>query len=265
MPMSVISSPLNWILITSSTGPNSSTARATTTHHYRCDKINNVVKIVQTEKQSQVSQRIEGFRNASHSLVLQCDDDLLPDKRCLENLAAQLIEGEFAVGPRFRSSDGTIKSGLLPCLSKKTILEKILFYLANGSKGFQPGSVSKIGIGFGITETTQKVVQVEWLPGGMVMHHKRNLILNNYYSYQGKAFSEDIIHSQKLLQNGVKLLMIPEAVCFIPHEKRTFSKSLQSNIQYLIQYFKICNDFKISKVRFILFWNILMLKKYLYG
>ena len=45
---------------------------------------NKKVKIIRTSKLGQVRQRIEGFKIAKHSYVLQLDDDILLNKFCLK-------------------------------------------------------------------------------------------------------------------------------------------------------------------------------------
>ena len=56
---------------------------------------------------------------------------------------------------------------------------------------------------------------VEWLPGGCVAHKKQNLILYNFFPFEGKAFYEDVIQSIHLTKNNVRLLIDNTAICGI--------------------------------------------------
>lgn len=226
--------------------------------YFRCEKYTKLATILRTNSKGQVAQRIEGFLASSHDIVVQCDDDLLPEQNCLEKMASCLIDDYCAVGPRFRRSNGKIASGLLPLNDDKLFIEKklenLVFFLANGTQGFKPGCVSKLGIGFGVGETNEKAVQVEWLPGGMVMHHKKNLILKNYYSYPGKAFSEDILHSRELTKKQIKLILAAQATCIIQDEILPTTQQVKNYLKFLCQSLKMGKQMRFSKVQFFLFW-----------
>ena len=72
-------------------------------------------------------------------------------------------------------------------------------------EGYQSGLISRGGVGFGYDETSN-VSNTEWLPGCCIMHESKNLILENFYFWDGKAYSEDLYHSYYLKKNGVKLI-----------------------------------------------------------
>lgn len=54
--------------------------------------------------------------------------------------------------------------------------------------------------------------EVEWLPGGCVLHHRENLILEDFYPFVGKAFAEDLFHARLLRINNVRLVREPNAI-----------------------------------------------------
>ena len=226
--------------------------------YHRCLKYQELATILKTNFKGQVAQRIEGFQAASHAVVVQCDDDLLPQEKCLEKMAACLLHERCAVGPRFRGPNGRIASGLLPIPGERSFFEKIidnlLFFVANGPKGFQPGCVSKVGIGFGVGETNKKNVQMEWLPGGMVMYHNKDLILRDFYPYQGKAFSEDIFHSFELRNKNIQLFLATEAVCLISDHTISIYKQIGHYTNYFFRYLQFCKKLQVSEVRFFLYW-----------
>jgi len=53
---------------------------------------------------------------------------------------------------------------------------------------------------------------VEWLAGGCVM--RKNLVLEDFYPFAGKAFYEDMIHSWHLTRRGIALKMDAGAMCW---------------------------------------------------
>ena len=45
-------------------------------------------------------------------------------------------------------------------------------------------------------EKKKNLHEVEWLPGGCILHSKKNLIKKNYFNFKyKKAYCEDLIHS----------------------------------------------------------------------
>ena len=87
----------------------------------------------------------------------------------------------------------------------------------NGKVGYQPGIISLSGVGFGFcfNRNLQNKMQLEWLPGGCILHRTDNLITENYFPFSGKAYSEDLIHSLLLKKNEVKLYICNNAIAFI--------------------------------------------------
>ena len=54
------------------------------------------------------------------------------------------------------------------------------------------------------------------------MHLKKNLILNDYFKFEGKAYCEDLYHSLLLKKNGVKLFIDSSAIAYLKIEKENF-------------------------------------------
>ena len=90
------------------------------------------------------------------------------------------------------------------CNVYKNFQKKVIIWILNGSDGYQPGLISKGGVGFGYDETSN-VNNTEWLPGCCIMHETKNLILENFYFWDGKAYSEDLYHSFYLKEKGVQM------------------------------------------------------------
>lgn len=173
------------------------------------------VRVLVTDCRGQVAQRAIGFQNASHNVVIQLDDDVLVDEHCIEYLLETLrMDGtKVAVAPSLVSLSTGESVYKKP--ERNQILLKIYYWLMNGSAGYQPGQIDKSGspVGIDAKSTKKTLFDVEWLAGGCVMHYKDNLVIENFYPFEGKAYCEDIIHSYHLKSRGVRLIVDSRAVC----------------------------------------------------
>ena len=168
-----------------------------------------------TGVRGQVAQRAEGFARAVGPLVLQIDDDMLPERDCVE----KMMRSYASLGPRaaiapLLTNEATGKSVYGKPVAREWI-NRVYYWLLNGNRGYHPGAVLMAGTPVGIDEqlANGQVVEVEWLAGGCVLHHKDNLVLQNFFPYRGKAYSEDLIHSHYLRQNGISLYVDTAARC----------------------------------------------------
>ncbi|MBK9018686.1 MAG: glycosyltransferase family 2 protein [Sulfuritalea sp.] len=172
------------------------------------------VRILPTMVRGQVAQRVEGFKLAKGPFVMQLDDDILLDHECVANLQATLL----------RIPGAAVAPNLLELESRESVYRtshgdglprRIYNWLMNGKEGYREGTILKSGSPIGIVPDgcADGPLDVEWLAGGCVMHHKANLILENYFPFGGKAYCEDMIHSHLLAKKGVRLLIEPRATC----------------------------------------------------
>ncbi len=182
--------------------------------------VSNLV-IIGTDMRGQVAQRAVGFKNAQYDNVMQLDDDVLVDKYCIERLLKTLkANGTMAtVGASLHcvsSGESVYKKP-----NKNKVALKVYYWLLNGRDGYRPGIIDKSGVNIGIDlyGNDQELINVEWLAGGCIMHYNNNLILDNYYPLEGKAYSEDLIHSYLLKKNGCRLLIDTLAKCSIETEQ----------------------------------------------
>ena len=173
------------------------------------------VRLVVTSCRGQVAQRAVGFRSVKHDYVLQLDDDMLVAPDCVEQLMATLkaVYGKTVLSPALID----VESGqsLYQRPKRTKLLSAMYYWLMNGSAGYRPGCVLRSGVAIGVDyrRATSRLVEVEWLPGGCVMHRKENLVVENYYPFPGKAHGEDVIHSWCLRQMGCTLLIDTLAKC----------------------------------------------------
>jgi glycosyltransferase involved in cell wall biosynthesis len=175
------------------------------------------VEIIVTDCRGQVAQRAIGFQNASHDVVMQLDDDILVDEECVERLlkTLRIMGTEVAVAPSLMSLSTGESVYRQP--AKNKLILKVYYWLMNGSAGYQPGKIDKSGSAVGIDpkNANDESFDVEWLAGACVMHYRKNLILENFYPFEGKAYHEDVIHSYHLKKRGIRLKVVPGARCWL--------------------------------------------------
>lgn len=168
------------------------------------------VKVVAAGCRGQVCQRAYGFQMAKYEYVLQLDDDIDVESSCIEKLIETMEDSNenCSVSPAMICKDNN-KSPY----GRRTVslIADVYYWLISGGDGYVQGSVTSSGINIGIDATssvlTNRIHTVQWLPGGCVLHKKKNLILQDYFPYQGKAYCEDLIHSLLLKKNGIKLII----------------------------------------------------------
>ena len=124
----------------------------------------------------------------------------------------------------------------------KYILRPFYYLLINGFRGYKQGSITLAGTQIGIDPNnfTDNLIKSEWLPGGCVLHNKNNLVLKNYFPFDGKAYMEDLYHSTILKRNKINLYINKQAIAYIDDprdEQLTFSSWRK----------EITNDYYIRK------------------
>ena len=201
------------------------------------------VIILETEIFGQVAQRSIGFTQAKYDYVLQIDDDVILDPNCLKILFSKMNNNKsnIAISPAlyalntnlsvYRSSENWFK---------RFIFKPIYYFLINGIKLYTPGTITSAGTQIGIDPSLNNLdlIPTEWLPGGCVLHHKINLIKNNFYPFNGKAYLEDLYHSFLLRKQSVNLFIIKSAVAFIVDPRDEVIYQLK---KYFIELYKDYN------------------------
>ena len=214
------------------------------------------LKVIYANRYGQVFQRSFGFKEARGNYVLQLDDDILLDKDCLGNLQSTIkqLPKKSSVAPCLYNVNGSPmyqqeKSGVL----------SIYYGLINGKLGYQPGGITRAGTNFGInpTETKEELLQVDWQPGGCVLHRKENLVLIDYYPNKGKAYCEDLIHSFLLRESGVSLFVDTNAKCSTPLNPRLSIKELIADYSARRYFVKLSN---LSIVRMLLHYVVYIVR-----
>lgn len=220
-------------------------------------------KIVLSKEKNQVKQRILGFKKSKKFFVVQMDDDIFVSKNCLLKLYKKIksIKENVAIAPRY------IVNQRLSSIYKKpnNLLLKFYHWLINSTKGFKPGSISLSGFNYADENKKIGVKKQEWLSGGIIIHKKENLILDNYYPYNfDKSYCEDVLHSLLLRRNNVKLIKYYEAQVSEFTQGNIVNNNLIKTLksffsEVLIRYY-IVSKFNLSKIRLVIYYLIYFLR-----
>ncbi len=209
--------------------------------------IYNNVLILRTKVKGQVQQRIEGFKIAKFKFVMQLDDDLLITRNDIEYLITDLnkIGINNAIAPIFldyktKSSIFNLRKGV------KGFYDNLFCFFIKGSKWGKArmGTISKSGDNFGVNYESlnfNDLKNVEWLPGGCVIYHQVDLIIDNYFPFEGKAYCEDLFHSYLLISNNVKLWLSKKSVCLIKIDQDDDVRNLSKIFEIKKRFNKIRN------------------------
>ena len=219
------------------------------------------LKIVLSNERNQVIQRITGFKKIKFRYVLQLDDDVELDNNCLIKLY-NFIKGrsDISVAPKYVNNQQLSNIYLKP----KSKLLYFYHWLINSKKGYNPGSIALSGFNYSSENNCFGHENHEWLSGGAVLHHKKNLILENFYPYKfKKSFCEDILHSLFLRKKNIKLIKFYEAKVETYQSRITNSNFLHilKNFysEFLIRKFIVVN-FELSLLRLYIYYFIYLLR-----
>ncbi len=188
------------------------------------------VKILVLNVKGQVKQRLEGFKNVSYDYVIQLDDDIYVHKNCFERLLQSILvfNNEVAISPSM-----IFQNNGLSCYDMVHINSRIST-LVHGKNWYEPGKITRTGINIGLNtfKSKNRYNEVDWLPGGCVIHKRENLVLYDFFQFKGKAFYEDVIHSVHLTNKNVKLFIDSDAICGIDNYEFVKKTKWQSIIEF---------------------------------
>ena len=122
----------------------------------------------------------------------------------------------------------------------KQTKNRILNQIKNGKNISIYGDITNSGFeSYPFISQLQAPFKSGWIPGGCVMHHRKNLILENYFPFVGKAYSEDLFHSIELKKKNIELLYHPKAKAYLNVDNKKISFGDFKNF--------ILDDFKIRQ------------------
>jgi len=219
------------------------------------------IKILKSQYENQVIQRIEGFTIAKYDYVLQIDDDIIYKSEAINILINNLKNHNNAcIGPSISDKDKINTWMNNPDLFNSK-LYTLISYLNNGKKKYKSGRFSLAGINMNFDLNLKNKYEVDWLPGGCILHKKNNLIFDNYYPYKrGKSFSEDLFHSKEMLKKGIKLFYLPDSKLFLSANNNDNLNI--SSIVNIVKSIKVMNIFVLRYGGNLLRLNIVLLLYY---
>jgi len=196
------------------------------------------VRIIPTMIKGQVAQRIEGFKKVKNEFVLQIDDDILVENNFLKDLLHIFLK--LPDNSSFSPSFKFIENNMSIYSSYTGFLNTLYYFLINGTCGYKQGVITKAGTEIGVYsfDDSNSTLEVEWLPGGCILHRKKNLVLHNYFPYHGKAYCEDLFHSCELKKRGINLYITGIVHAYIT-DPRTEVFKIRN------QFSSLKNDFKM--------------------
>ena len=229
------------------------------------------VNIVKVPGWGQVRQRAYGFSQVKCPYVLQIDDDVELEKQCLQRMVNFISNRkDLAICPSLLDNiTGKPSEHLSKPKEDSGYLYKFLFQVINGRKGYKAGKISLAGVNMAHDVNATEPYEVDWVPGGCVLHVKENLVIYNYYPFNGKAFSEDLFHSVLLRRKGVKLYHLPSAIAKLDNtsiKAGSFSELVKIFFSVIRVMFRFASFSGSSKIRLSLFiflnYLILVLRKF---
>ena len=165
------------------------------------------VKLIQLDINGQVKQRVAGFKVAKFKYVLAIDSDFVVNNDTVQNLvlALEKMGPKSVIGPNHNNE---INKNLLKKPSKWNIFRIVMNLLEDSRVQIPPGTITKTGsvkAGSIPLEDIEDISTTQFISGGCSLHLKKNLVLEDYYPFAGKAYGEDVIHSILLRKKGLSL------------------------------------------------------------
>ncbi len=196
-------------------------------------KFDKGILIVRSDKKGQVNQRQYGYKFVKTDYLMQMDDDIFISIKNLKILLSQFekLPRKSSIAPRVIIENNH---------NKDLFLKKYInLFLYNHHKP-RPGTISKstfeVSHNFSF-DSNKKIESVDWLPGGISLIRKEHIIKKPYFNFEGKAYCEDLMNSNLLVNNGIKLFISNQS--FYRTEQINY-KDLK--IEDFIDFIK--NDFK---------------------
>jgi glycosyltransferase involved in cell wall biosynthesis len=177
------------------------------------------VRVIITPSRGQVAQRAFGLSQVREPFVMQMDDDIIIEPITIAKLLDTLEElgPGNVVAPLYRNLyNGNYVTSHRKGASKLIIncYHSLVCGAPWGRR--RMGKISAAGIGYWVDREllTIEPFETEWVPGGCALCAIEDLVAENYFPFNGKAFSEDLIHSIFWRKQGIRLWAVPLADCF---------------------------------------------------
>ena len=197
------------------------------------NKFDKGILIIRSNKKGQVNQRQFAYKFIETDYLMHMDDDIFISVKNLKILLYQFqnLPRKSSIAPRL-----IIKNDRY----RERFLKKYINLLLYRDPKPRPGTISKstFEVSHNLSLDSNKAIErVDWIPGGISIIRKKHIIKERYFTFEGKAYCEDLMHSNLLKKNGIKLYI----------SNKSFYKTQLKNYTNLnIQDFKkfIKDDFK---------------------
>lgn len=185
----------------------------------------NDIIIFECSKKGQVVQRFEASRSIESIYSLFMDDDIYISVNDLSILMYDLqakLPRPSALSPRFRT---TFPGRLQSVPHRATFADRlrtIVLYLIHGTYArrvdFLYGKILPSGAALPYPPNLpyNKPMPSEWLPGGCFLMLTEFIRLDYSYILPGKAFCEDLFHSNHLSKNGISMFFHNTVFAYTP-------------------------------------------------
>jgi len=207
----------------------------------------------------QVAQRLVGFNTVSSEFVLQMDDDIIIDSESISALLEAIKNSSSCVvAPTLYQ----YPSGLPWEFMRQDVAARVTRWIIGkllGVTSTSPhiGKITRAGVPFGVDPRFMQnnTLEVDWAPGGILLHRRKNLILDQYFPYEGRASHEDLFHSLLLRRKGLKIFTVRSAKAYHPTPEANVEPwgllihGLRINLEFVKQ-------FGFSKSRFFIWASI---------
>ena len=167
------------------------------------NKFDKGILIIISDKKGQVNQRQYGYKFVKTDYLMHMDDDAFINIKNLKILLNQFenLPTKSSIAPRLIMQND---------IKKESFFKKFINLLIYNKPHPRGGTISKSSFEvphhFSI-DSNKAIESVDWIQGGMSLIRKENIIQNKYFNFEGKAYCEDLIHSNILKNNGVKLFI----------------------------------------------------------
>ena len=229
------------------------------------NKFDKEILIINSDKKGQVNQRQYGYKFVKTEYLMHMDDDIFISIKSLK-----ILLNQFENLPR--------KSFIAPRLSFKynnnqgLFFKKFINLLLYKKLTPKPGTLLKstFEVPYNLPfDLNQEIESVDYIPGGISLTCIENILKKGYFSFEGKAYCEDLIHSNLLKKNGVQLfisnksfykteiqnykdLKTKDFIKFIKNDYKVrnyYRKSINNPlIPFLITYFLLIINFFMRKL-----------------
>ena len=197
------------------------------------NKFDKGILIIKSDKKGQVNQRQFGYKFVNTEYLMHMDDDIFINMKSLKILLNQFenLPRKSSIAPRVIIKNDN---------NEEPFLKKYVNLFIYNDPNPKPGTMSKFTFDIPPNlplDSKKSIESVDWIPGGISLIRTEHIIKKKYYNFEGKAYCEDLLHSNLLKNDGVKLFISNKS--FYKTEIKNY-KDLK--IEQFIKFIK--NDFK---------------------